>query len=62
MLDDAIIQLPSTTLVAPDVSLPNHAYSYRLWVDRLIRAWIFAMISKERFFEVCNISHVLPIW
>ena len=44
MLDDTIMQLASTSLVAPGVQQSNPAYSYELRVDQLIQAWIFATI------------------
>ena len=52
----------STILVAPSVSQPTPMYACWLWVDQLLRAWIFATISKETLREVCNIPHALPIW
>jgi len=31
-------------------------------LDQLIRAWIYATISKDTLCEVRHISHALPIW
>ena len=62
MLDGSILQPPPMILVAHDFTEPNPAYSYWLHVDQLIRAWIFATISKDMLCEVRNISHALPIW
>jgi len=61
MLDGAILQPLSTTLVALGIHQPNLVYSYWLRFDQLILVWIFAIISKDTLCEVHNASQALPI-
>ena len=62
MLDGTVTQPQSTVFVALGIIRPNPAYSYWIQVDQLLRAWIFATISKEKLCEVRNIPYALPIW
>ena len=41
---------------------PNPAYLLWLRLDQLIRACMFAIISKNHVIEVRDIVHCLPIW
>jgi len=57
MLDGSVAQPSTHVLTAQGTSLLNPAYSYWLRVDQLIRAWLFATVSKDTLSEVHDLQH-----
>jgi len=62
MLDGSLPLPPSLVPSSYGMTNPNSGYGYRLRVGQLVRAWLFATISKETLSEVCDISHSLHVW